>query len=92
MRENLTSGSMRGSRGGPLGRYGKAITPSTPKGGRHGSPLPVVVGSTLNLFSTLPIGGWEVDLLKRRSDSANGVRLQRWRNEMLSLQNMNAQT
>ena len=32
MRENLTSGSMRGSRGGPLGYYGETTTPSTRKG------------------------------------------------------------
>ena len=31
MRENLTSGSMRGSRGGPLGSYGLAVRPSTRK-------------------------------------------------------------
>ena len=33
MRENLTSGSMRGSRSGPLGSYGLVVRPSTRKGG-----------------------------------------------------------
>src|SRR3989304_9086856 len=53
MRQNLTSGSMRGSRGGSLGRYGETDYALHPRGGRQGSSTPGTVGGQPILFSTL---------------------------------------
>ncbi len=53
MRENLTSGSMRGSRGGTLGGYGKADYALHPKGWRQGSSMPETAGKQPILFPTL---------------------------------------
>ena len=53
MRENLTSGSMRGSRGGSLGRYGETDYALHSKGWRQGSSTPGTAGVQPILFPTL---------------------------------------
>ena len=66
MRENLTYGSMRGSRGGPLGWPGGTVTRSTRKGEKKlvitwGSYGKAVTRSTRKGEKKLAItcGGWE---------------------------------